>query len=108
MSIFNIPFTIPTTRIDGSALAASSIARIEFFVSTDSGANYVSAGHAAPDATNFPFEATDVGTYLFKAEVVDTQNPALTSLDSNIVSFAIAPPVLAAPNAPVLGTPVAA
>jgi len=108
MTIIKIPVTAPTTRIDGNALAITDLARIEFFVSTDNGQNYVSAGHSAPDATSFNFEATDPGTYLFKAEAVDLQSPPLTSLDSAVVQFTIAPPVLAAPSPPTLGTPVAA
>lgn len=107
--IIKIPFTVPTKRIDGTDLPISQIDRIEFYVSTDSGQNYVSIGHAAADGsqTDFLYEATDVGTYLFKAQAVDTQNPPRVSLDSSVVSFTIAPPELAAPEAPVLGTPVA-
>jgi hypothetical protein len=106
--LINVPVTAPTTRIDGSALSATDLNRIEMLVSTDNGQNYVSAGHIAPNQPVFQFEATDVGTYQFKAEAVDNQNPALVSLDSNVVSFTIAPPVLARPSAPVLGTPTAA
>jgi hypothetical protein len=107
--IIKIPFTVPTKRIDGTDLSLSEIDRIEFFVSTDSGVEYTSIGHAAADGsqTDFLYEATEFGSYLFKAQTVDTQNPARVSLDSSVVSFSIAPPTLAAPEAPVLGTPVA-
>lgn len=101
----DIPFTLPTQRADGSTLSPSEISRIEFFVSVDGGQNYVSAGHAAPDQKVFQYDASDIATYNFRAEAVDLQVPERTSLDSNVVSYTVAPPVLAAPNAPVLGTP---
>lgn len=105
--IIKIPFTIPTQRVDGTSLAPGEIDRIEFFVSTDNGQNYVSAGHASADQTEFPFEASDPGTYLFKDQVVDTQSPPRFSPDSPVVSFTIASPPLAAPKPAILGTPLA-
>jgi hypothetical protein len=108
MSLYNIPITDPTSRKDGKALAQTEIKEIDMLVSTDNGQNYVAAGHAAAGQANFQFDAVDPGTYLFKAQTVDTQTPALVSGDSNVVSLTVAPPVLAAPNAPTLGTPVLA
>lgn len=105
--IIKIPLTIPTTRVDATALAATEIKQIEFLVSVDNGQNYVSAGHAAADQTEFQFEASDAGTYLFKAQTVDTQDPSRVSLDSNVVSFTIQAAAKAAPSPPILGTPVA-
>lgn len=98
-----IPFTLPTSRADGTALAATEVAAVDFFLSTDNGLNYASVGHAAPDQTAFTVDLTDPGTYLFRAETVDTQIPPRSSVDSNVVSFTVPTPPLAAPSPPVLG-----
>lgn len=102
-----IPFTLPATRKDDTPLAAADVARVDVEISSDNGQTWVSVGHT--DAAGSPFVVSDLDTdvpYLFRAFVTDKQNPPLTSDFSAPVSVRIPPPVLAAPNAPTLGTPV--
>jgi hypothetical protein len=104
MSLFNIPITVPTQRKDGKELAVTEIAFIDIEMSADNGQNYVSVGHAANNQAAFQQDLTVPGTYLFRGVTVDTQVPPLSSDPSSPVSVTIAPPALAAPNPPVLGT----
>jgi hypothetical protein len=106
MADVTIPVTAPTTRKDGSALAATDIAQMDFELSSDNGATYTNVGHAAANQTEFKLQALDPGSYLVRATATDTQNPPLTSDFSPVVAFQIAAPALAAPNPPTLGTPV--
>lgn len=104
----SIPITDPTTREGGGALDPSKeLAFVNILMSADNGQNYASVGHAAPGQPTFEQELTDPGTYLFKADAEDLQTPALDSKDSNVVSFTVPAPALAAPSPPTLGTPVA-
>jgi hypothetical protein len=106
MSDVTIPVTAPTTRKDGTLLAAAEIAQMDFELSSDNGATYTNVGHAAANQTEFRLQALDPGSYLVRATATDTQNPPLTSDFSPVVGFQIAAPALAAPSAPTLGTPV--
>jgi hypothetical protein len=100
MSIARITWKDPIVRADGSALTPAEIAFVNVLMSADNGQNYASAGHAAAGQQSFDQEVTDPGTYMFKLEAVDTQNPPLVSADSIVVSVAIAAPALAAPGQP--------
>lgn len=96
-----ITWSDPTERADGTPLAASEIAFIEVFQSSDNGNSYASIGHAAAGQQSFTTDDLPAGgTYLFKLETDDTQTPAAVSADSSVVSVSVAPPALAAPNAP--------
>jgi len=106
MADVTIPVTAPTSRKDGSALAPTDIAQMDFELSSDNGTTYTNVGHAAANQTSFVLQGLDPGSYLVRATATDTQNPPLTSDFSPVVGFQIAPPQLAAPNAPILGTPV--
>jgi hypothetical protein len=100
MAIARITWVDPTTRVDGSPLAASQIAAINLLVSSDKGNTWSPAGTATTGVQTFDYTLTAVGTYTFKLDVVDTQNPAQISPDSNTASVTLAPTVQAAPSAP--------
>src|SRR5689334_3706434 len=67
MADVTIPVTAPTTRKDGSALAATDIAQMDFELSSDNGATYTNVGHAAANQTEFKLQALDPGSYLVRA-----------------------------------------
>ena len=106
MANVSIPITAPTQRKDGTALALTEIARMDVEFSVDNGQTFTNVGHAAANQSSF--DATDLspGSYLARSSATDTQTPPLTSDFSNVVSFVIPAPALAAPNPPTLGTPV--
>ena len=106
MAKVSIPFTVPTKRADEKDLPLDQIALIGFALSSDNGQTYTDVGHAAANASVFEVEGLSPGNYMVRATATDTQATPLTSAFSNIVGFQIAAPPLAAPNAPVLGTPV--
>lgn len=106
MADVSIPFTLPTQRKDGTAIAQGEIAQVDFALSSDNGQTYTPVGHAAANQTSFTLQSLDAGSYLVRSTVTDTQTPPLTSDFSAVVGFQIAAPALAAPNPPVLGTPV--
>jgi hypothetical protein len=106
MSDVSIPVTAPTTRKDGSTLPPEQLARLDFELSSDNGQSYTNVGHAAANQTEFKLQSLDPGSYLVRSTATDTQDPPLTSDFSAVVGFQIAAPALAAPNPPVLGTPV--
>lgn len=102
MSTARITWVDPTARTDPQAtpLSPAEIAFITVLMSTDNGQTYADVGHAAAGQGTFDQVVTDPGTYLFKLETVDTQNPPLTSPDSIVVSVTVPVPALAAPGAP--------
>lgn len=101
-----IPFVAPTTRKDGTVLPANQVAKIDFEISADNGTTWTSVGHRAGSDSSITLQGLDVGQYLVRDYVTDTQEPPLTSDFSAVVGFEIKAPALAAPNAAVLGTPV--
>jgi uncharacterized protein YfaP (DUF2135 family) len=101
MSTAIITWTDPTTLVDGkSAIPANDFAFVQVQVSIDGGKTYTVAGHAAPGAQTFSFEADDPGTYLFKVNSVDTQIPPTVSPDSAVVQVTVAAPPLQSIAAP--------
>jgi hypothetical protein len=106
MTTVVIPFTPPTARKDGSPLPAEQIAKIDFEISADNGQTWTSVGHRAGTDTSLTLQDLDVGQYLVRDFVTDTQGPPLTSDFSSVVGFEIKAPVLAAPLPAVIGTPV--
>lgn len=100
MSLITLKWTDPTTLVDGAPIPPNDFADVEVLVSIDGGLTYTNAGHAAPGAQQFQFEATDPGTYNFKLNSKDTQVPALFGPDSAVVSVVVAAPPLAAIAAP--------
>lgn len=106
MADVSIPVTAPTTRKDGSALAISDIAQMDFELSSDNGQTYTNVGHTAANATEFKLQSLDPGSYLVRSTATDAQTPPLTSDFSPVVGFQIAAPALAAPSPPSLGSPV--
>lgn len=106
MTTVTIPITAPTTRADGTALTQAEIARMDVEFSVDNGVTFTNVGHAAANQTSFVATDLSPGSYLARATATDTQTPPLTSIPSTVVSFVIPVPALAAPNPPVLGTPV--
>lgn len=109
MADVTVPVTAPTSRKDGTALPIAQIARLDFELSADNGASFTNVGHQAATETSFKLQGLDAGSYLVRSTATDTQDPPLTSDFSSAVSFqvaAIPPAALAAPSAPVLGTPI--
>lgn len=106
MATVTIPITAPTARADGTTLSQAEIARMDVDFSIDNGVTFTNVGHAAANQTSFVATDLSPGSYLARATATDTQTPPLTSIDSAVVSFVVAAPALAAPNAPGLGTPV--
>lgn len=105
MTTVVIPFTPPTTRTDGTPLPAEQIKQIDLELSADNGQTWTSVGHRAGTDTSITLQDLDVGQYLVRDFVTDTQSPALTSDFSPVAGFEIKAPVLAAPNFAMLGTP---
>lgn len=101
-----IPFTAPTARKDGTALPVDQIKQIDFELSADNGTTWTNVGHRAGTDTSITLQALDVGQYLVRDYVTDTQEPPLTSDFSPVAGFEVKAPPLAAPNFAVLGTPV--
>jgi len=106
MTTVVIPFTAPTSRKDGAALPVDQIKQIDFEISADNGQTWTNVGHRAGNDTSLTLQDLDVGQYLIRDYVTDTQNPPLTSDFSNVVGFEIKAPVLAAPSPAVIGAPV--
>lgn len=106
MSTVTIPFVPPNQRKDGTALPPEQIKQIDFEISADNGQTWTSVGHRAGTDTSLTLQDLDVGQYLIRDFVTDTQVPPLTSDFSAPVGFEIKAPVLAAPNPAVIGTPV--
>lgn len=106
MSTVVIPFTIPTQRKDSTALPVEQIKQIDFELSADNGQTWTSIGHRAASDSSITLQDLDVGQYLVRDFVTDTQTPSLTSDFSSPVGFEIKAPTLAAPNPALLGTPV--
>jgi hypothetical protein len=90
MSTATLTWTLPTTRVDGSPLAATDIASIDIF---DSGA---AIGNAPGAATTFTTGVLTVGAHGFTVVVNDTTGHQ--SAPSNVASVTVAP-TLAVPSA---------
>ena len=103
MTTIVIPFTAPTQRKDGTPLPPEQIKQIDFELSADNGQTWTSIGHRAGTDTSLTLQDLDVGQYLVRDYVTDTQTPALTSDFSSVAGFEIKAPVLAAPNAALIG-----
>lgn len=106
MADVTIPFTVPTSRKDGSALPVDQIAQIDFELSADNGQTWTNVGHRAGTDSSITLQSMDVGQYLVRDYVTDTQVPPLTSDFSPVVGFEVKAPPLAAPNFAAIGTPV--
>lgn len=106
MTTVVIPFAPPATRTDGTPLPADQIKQIDFELSADNGQTWTNVGHRAGTDTSLTLQDLDVGQYLLRDYVTDTQNPALTSDFSPVAGFQIKAPVLAAPSPALIGTPV--
>lgn len=104
MTTIVIPFTAPTQRTDGTPLPPEQIKQIDFEISADNGVTWTSIGHRAGTDTSLTLQDLDVGQYLVRDFVTDTQNPPLTSDFSPVGGFEIKPPKLAAPNPAIIGT----
>lgn len=89
MSTAKLAWTFPTTRVDGSPLVPSDIARVDIY----DGANVIGSVGAE---TAFSTGALDVGDHPFTAIVVDTTGHS--SAPSNIATVTV-PATLAAPSA---------
>jgi hypothetical protein len=106
MADVTIPFTVPTSRKDGSALPVDQIAQVDFELSADNGQTWTNVGHRAGTDSSITLQSIDVGQYLVRDYVTDTQVPPLTSDFSPVVGFEVKAPPLAAPNFAAIGTPV--
>ena len=97
MSNLRLAWTLPTTRMDGAALAPDEIEFVEINMSADGGSNYSGLVQAPPETLEHVVSDVDPGTYSFTGVVQD-----LGGLRS--------PPVLitaeAGGNPPVPGDPV--
>lgn len=102
MSTVTISFTPPTKRKDDTALPPEQIKQIDFELSADNGTTWTNVGHRAANDSNLVLQDLDVGQYLIRDYVTDTQNPALTSDFSAPFGFEIKAPQLAAPNPAVI------
>jgi len=86
-----LTWTLPTIRVDGSALDATDIARIDVFDDRNPGGAIAQMGAA----TSFTTGTLDVGQHNFTIDVVDTQGH-VSSL-SNVATVTV-PAVVAAPS----------
>lgn len=100
MPTARVTWVDPLTLVSNVPIPAGDFADVEVFMSVDNGQNYVNVGHAAPGQLHFDQEVTDPGTYLFKLESKDTQNPSTLGPDSVVVSVTVPAPALAPISAP--------
>lgn len=97
MSTVTVKWTLPTTRLDGSPLAASDIAGSQIFDAT-SPTPLVPIGTVTGAATEFTTDTETVGTHNFTVEVTDTGGHQ--SGMSNVASVDV-PAVVANPSPPI-------
>lgn len=96
MNTANLQWVLPTTRVDGSALASTDIASVKVFDSV-AGADPVLIGTVTLDPkTAFATPALVPGSHVFMVEVLD-QN-GTTSGPSNTASLVVPAPAPAAPS----------
>jgi hypothetical protein len=95
MSTATLNWTVPTTRVDGTALAPSDVASIDVFDSASPTPN-MAIGTVQGAGTSFATGVLSVGVHNFTVVVNDTTGHS--SATSNVASANI-PAVLAAPSA---------
>lgn len=93
MTIATLTWTPPTTRTDGTVLAANQIAGADIFDSATPGPA-VPIGSVVGDAGMFVTNALSVGTHIFTVVTRDTNG--VSSANSNMASAAV---IAAAPSA---------
>ena len=87
MANATLTWVLPTTRTDGSPLAASDIASVSIFdVSTEDPSHHM-IGSATGPATTFTTDTLTVGFHNFTVGVVDTAGHV--SADSNVASVEV-------------------
>lgn len=87
MATATLKWTDPTTRVDGSVLAAADIARVDIKDANASDPNAV-IGTVAGGVQTFTTGTLDVGTHTFFAYVVDVQGHS--SAASNAAQVTVA------------------
>lgn len=87
----------PVVREDGTALAASEIARLEIGMKVAGAPDFTTIAHVAPGVQSFTQTDLPVGNYEFSVTPVDTQIPPKSGAAATI-AVSIAAPVLAAPG----------
>ncbi len=102
MTDVTLSISDPTTRADGTALAASDLASINIW-RTDGSAAAVMVGTLSPLASPLTFTDNNVsvGSHGYQVTATDKQVPPLTSALSDVFPVVIAAP-LAAPSAPTI------
>jgi hypothetical protein len=90
MKTVNLNWDYPTTRVDGSPLAASEIAGVQFFMSADGGANFAELDFiAAPETAHIVPDLVE-GAYIIRGVVVDKGQRRSGPRDAS-VSFGVPP-----------------
>lgn len=95
MSTATLTWTNPTTRIDGSALAASDIASVNIFdqiTNPNFPAPTIQIGSVGPGVNTFTTSALASGTHNFTVVVVDTQGNSSASSNVAVLSVGSAVP----------------
>jgi hypothetical protein len=97
-----LTLALPTTRADGTPLAAASIANLSVWRASGSAAAVV-VGSVLPSASPLVFVDNNLaaGAYGYQVSATDTQNPPLTSALSDVFPVVIAG-ALAAPSPPTI------
>lgn len=77
MARATLNWTLPTERVDGTALDPSEIDRTDIMMSADGGANFSSPAPVLPtEPQTFVVDNLTVGSYVFRAIVIDTDGRA--------------------------------
>ena len=72
MSTANMSWVLPTTRTSGRPLTVDEIAGVEVSISGDLGANWKVATTKAPPDLTHSISDLEVGTWIFRFIVIDT------------------------------------
>ena len=85
MKNVRISWDLPTTRESGFPLNVSEIAYVEVFLSADLGANFVSLNQVVPPTVDLFIPDVDVGEWIFRLVVVDTEDKQSVAVDTSVV-----------------------
>jgi len=96
-----LTWTDPTTRVDGSPLAASDIAGIELFMRVSGAPDFTKINTIAAGIQTFTVTDLPPGEYEFQADVVDKQTPPKVSASVTANAAIVVPPVVLEAPSPV-------
>lgn len=84
MKNVRIAWELPTTRESGLPLDVANIQHVEVFLSADLGANFVPLNIVAPPTLDLLVPDVDIGDWIFRLVVVDTDNRTSVAIDTPV------------------------